>query len=477
MSALRKVVYGWVATLLGLAMQGAVAALPTPVQSALDAAHIPGSALSLAVVPLDSPGAAQYWNADGAVNPASTMKLLTTFSALDVLGPAFSWTTDAWSEAAPDKGVLAGNLYIKGSGDPKLTLERLWLLLRDVRAAGVNRITGDIVLDRSALQIPERTSFADDGNDPARAYLVGPDALLTNFHAFRFHMATDARASRVVVDPPVALLDVDNAVRVSANASCNGNGLTFSATPGARGAVRVKVSGALPADCVVDKYQSYLDSPLYTASLLRYLWKETGGDIAGNWRLGSVPAGAIKLAQSQSPDLVSAIRDINKYSNNLMARQLFLTLGAQTRQAGDSDDIAAAVRAVHDVIARHGGDWPELVLENGSGLSREEQISVRHMAQLLQWGWLSPYAPEYISSLPIAAVDGTMKKRLRNTDGAGAHIKTGTLKNVRAAAGYMRGADGRMLAVVVILNHPLAERGMAVIDSTLAWAQAFGAAQ
>ncbi len=381
----------WMLVCSNMVMAGAMAAtpLPAPVQQALDAVHIPASALSLALLPLDKPEQAQYWNADGPVNPASTMKLLTTFSALDLLGPAFSWTTDAWSETAPDKGVLAGNLYIKGSGDPKLTLERLWLLLRDVRAAGVNRITGDIVLDRSALQIPERSSFADDGNDPARAYLVGPDALLTNFHAFRFHVLSDTRSTRVVVDPPVALLDVDNGVRVSSNAACSGNALAFTATPGARGAVRVKVSGALPPDCVVDKYQSYLDSPVYTASLLRYLWKETGGDIAGNWRLGNVPPGAIKLAQSVSPDLVSAIRDINKYSNNLMARQLFLTMGAQTRQPADPDDIGAAIRSVHEVIRQHGGDWPELVLENGSGLSREEQVSVRHMAQLLQWGWLS----------------------------------------------------------------------------------------
>ena len=460
------------AGLLAVSSHLLAAGLPAPVQAALDAVHIPASALSMAVVPLENNGDAAYWNADVPVNPASTMKLLTTFSALETLGPAFSWTTEAYSEAAPQKGQLAGNLYIKGSGDPKLTIERLWMLLRDVRASGVKSIAGDIVLDRSALLIPERTSFADDGNDPARAYLVGPDASLANFHAFRFRAYTDQRGARVAVDPPVPQLDVESGIRVAANAACSGNNLQFTASPGNNGGVRVRVTGALPPDCVADKYQSYLDSPLYTASLVRYLWKETGGEIAGNWRLGQVPGGAVKLAQSQSPDLVNAIRDINKYSNNLMARQLFLTVGAQTRQAGDADDIQPAVRTVHQVISNHGGDWRELQLENGSGLSREEQISVRHMAQLLQWAWQSPYAPEYISSLPIAAVDGTMKKRLRNTSIAGAaHIKTGTLKNVRAAAGFVRAPDGRMLAVVIILNHPQAERAMAVIDSALAWAQ------
>ncbi|GGP23171.1 D-alanyl-D-alanine carboxypeptidase/D-alanyl-D-alanine endopeptidase [Silvimonas iriomotensis] len=451
----------------------AASALPAPVAAAMNTAHLPASALSLAVVPLEQ-GAGDYWNADVPANPASTMKLITTFAALDMLGPAFAWTTDLYSDGTVSDGVLRGNLYIKGSGDPKLTMERLWMLLRDVRAAGIKRINGDIVLDRSFLNIPARTSFADDGNDPARAYLVGPDSLLVNFHAFRFHVVNDAAGARVNVDPPLPELAVESAIKTAPTAPCASGNLAFVAT-GAGSAVRVKVSGALPADCAVDKYQSYLDAVTYTGSLARYLWQQTGGEISGGIRTGEVPTQAVRLAQSQSADLASNIRDINKYSNNLMARQLFLTLGARYRQPGE-DDIQSAARTIQNWIARRGGNWSELVLENGSGLSREEQISARHMAQLLQWASQSPYAPEFISSLPIAAVDGTMKKRLKDSGVAGeAHIKTGTLKNVRAAAGFVRADDGRMLVVVAILNHPQAERGLPVLDAVLAWAQSAGA--
>ncbi|MDR3428105.1 MULTISPECIES: D-alanyl-D-alanine carboxypeptidase/D-alanyl-D-alanine endopeptidase [Silvimonas] len=449
------------------------APLPAPVANALASAKLPASALSLAVVPLDR-GPGQYWNADVPANPASTMKLITTFAALDMLGPAFSWNTQVYVDGPVNNGVLQGNIYIKGSGDPKLTLERMWMLLRDVRASGIKRINGDIVLDRSYLQIPAKTSFADDGNDPARAYLVGPDSLLVNFHAFRFHVATDASSANLVLDPPLPEVTLENGIKLSANAPCVGSGLGFQAS-GAGNAVRVRVTGALPPDCSVDKYQSYLDAATYTGSLARYLWKETGGEISGNTRLGQVPAQATRVAQSQSADLATNIRDINKYSNNLMARQLFLTLGAQFRQPGDGDDIQSASRTIHDWLTRHNADWQELTLENGSGLSREEQISARHMAQLLQWAWQSPYAPEFISSLPIAAVDGTMKKRLKESGVAGeAHIKTGTLKDVRAAAGFVRDADGHMFAVVAILNHPQADRGLGVLDSVLAWVQSAG---
>ncbi|MBB5192501.1 D-alanyl-D-alanine carboxypeptidase/D-alanyl-D-alanine-endopeptidase (penicillin-binding protein 4) [Silvimonas terrae] len=462
---------------LGLALTVSVATaanpLPAPVAAALNNAHLPASALSLVVLPLDQAGG-EYWNADVPANPASTMKLITTFAALDLLGPAFSWNTDIYSDGVVSDGVLRGNLYLKGSGDPKFTMERLWMLLRDVRAAGIKRINGDIVLDRSYLSIPAKTSFADDGNDPARAYLVGPDSLLVNFHAFRFHVVNDAGGARVNVDPPLPELTVDSAIKTSAAAPCAGSNLAFMAS-GAGSAVRVKVTGALPADCAVDKYQSYLDAVTYTGSLARYLWQQTGGEITGGIRTGEVPTQATRLAQSQSSDLASNIRDINKYSNNLMARQLFLTLGARYRQPGE-DDIQSAARTIQTWLQRRGGNWPELVLENGSGLSREEQISARHMAQLLQWAGQSPYAPEFISSLPIAAVDGTMKKRLKDSDVAGeAHIKTGTLKNVRAAAGFVRADDGRMRVVVAILNHPQAERGLPVLDAVLAWVQQSGA--
>ncbi|WP_375591815.1 D-alanyl-D-alanine carboxypeptidase/D-alanyl-D-alanine-endopeptidase [Chitiniphilus eburneus] len=445
-------------------------AAPPEVAAALRAAKVPAFAVSLAVVPLASPQDGLYFNAESPANPASVMKLVTTQVALEKLGPAYQWTTELYGDGPIADGVLRGNLYIRGAGDPKLTFERLWVLLRDLRAAGVNRITGDLVLDRSALRLPPPNEFDDDEHDLARAFLVTPDAVLAGFKAQRFRVTANQGKTRVTVEPPLSEVRVDSNVRVAPGATCAIGNLRFDGGDGQGGPTRVRISGALPEGCAVERYLSYLDAPTYTAGLIRTLWRELGGEIGGATREGPVPAGATRLAANASPDLVSAIRDINKFSNNLMARQLFLTLGAAYRQPGDANDAVSAAGAVGAWLADNALAWPELSLENGSGLSRRERISARHLAQLLVRAEQGPYSAEFISSLPIVAVDGTMKKRLNGSGVAGAaHVKTGTLKDVRAVAGYVQAQDGQRYAVVGLINHAAAPAAGPALDALLAW--------
>ena len=138
------------------------------------------------------------------------MKLLTTAAALDLLGPAWSWSTPVWLQGTVTNGVLDGNLVIKGSGDPKLVLERIWLLLRRVQQQGVREIRGDIVLDRSAFAVPERDPAEFDG-EALRPYNVRPDALLLNYKALLLTFTPDpARGvARVAVEPPLAGVQID----------------------------------------------------------------------------------------------------------------------------------------------------------------------------------------------------------------------------------------------------------------------------
>ncbi|UXY14651.1 D-alanyl-D-alanine carboxypeptidase/D-alanyl-D-alanine-endopeptidase [Chitiniphilus purpureus] len=444
---------------------------PAPVLTAMRAARLPAEALALAVVPLSQPQAAQYFNADNVMNPASVMKLVTTQVALEKLGPAYAWTTELLADGPVAGGMLKGNLYLKGAGDPKLTYERLWMLLRDLRAAGVQRVTGDVVLDRGALRLPPPGVFDDDEGDPARPFLVAPDALLANFKSVRVRVLADGGSVRVGIEPPLPEISVENSATVSGH-SCEG--VAIVAQSDATRA-KVRVSGVLAEGCHSERYVSVLDTATYTGTLVRSLWRELGGEIAGAVRTGATPAGARILAGSRSPDLVSVIRDVNKFSNNLMARQLFLALGAAHRQ-GETDDALAAARVVREWLAENQLRWPELVLENGSGLSRKERISARHLGELLLRAAQGAYAAEFVSSLPIVALDGTMKKRLRGSEVAGAaHIKTGTLKNVRAIAGYVQAVDGRRYAVVGIVNHPTASAAAPALDALLAWVRAGGA--
>ncbi|RMT58500.1 hypothetical protein ALP43_200038 [Pseudomonas azotoformans] len=230
----------------------------------------------------------------------------------------------------------------------------------------------------------------------------------------------------------------------------------------------VTVSGQLGDGCSSQTYLSLLDHATYTAGAVRAIWKELGGTIQGRDIQAPVPKDAKVLARAFSPDLAEIIRDINKYSNNTMAQQLFLSLGAQFRNDADGDDAKAAQRVVRQWLAKKGITAPHLVMENGSGLSRAERVSAREMAAMLQAAWKSPYAAEYISSMPIAGTDGTMRKRLKTTALRGeAHVKTGTLNTVRAIAGYSRDNNGNTWAVVAILNDSKPWGASSVLDQVL----------
>lgn len=442
--------------------------LPPRVAQALKANKIESSALSVVMLPLNSNASPTYINADVSVNPASTMKLVTTYAALELLGPNHQWKTELYADGPIENGTLKGNLYLKGGGDPKLNMEKLWLLLRDLRANGVQTVTGDLVLDRSHFVQPSLPVFDDDGNDKNKPFLVGPDSLLVNLKALRFIARNDNGQVHVAVEPPIAAVRIDNRIQALPKAKCPGwPDIRYNPIEDADG-VTVVATGKLAAGCSGQTYLSLLDHQHYAAGAVRAIWKELGGNILGGDRVAQVPKDARMVARAYSPDLVEIIRDINKYSNNTMARQLFLSLGAAFRNETDADDSKAAQRVIRQWLAKKGLISPHLVIENGSGLSRAERVSAREMAALLKAAWQSPYAAEFISSMPLAAVDGTMRKRLRNTGVAGkAHIKTGTLNTVRAIAGYSRDGAGNTWAVVAILNHPRPWGASSVLDQVL----------
>ncbi|MDR3412180.1 MAG: D-alanyl-D-alanine carboxypeptidase/D-alanyl-D-alanine-endopeptidase [Formivibrio sp.] len=448
--------------------------LPVPIQHALQRARLPTSALALVIAPLDSSRPPILYNADQPMNPASVMKLVTTYAALDLLGPVYQWPTELRSAATPANGLLAGDLYLKGYGDPKLTLERVWLMLRDLRAQDVREIRGDLVLDRSFFVLgPDNAVFDDDGNTPERPFLVGPDALLLNFKSVRLRIAANASGIATMLDPALPEIQIDNRLQVAPATDCAlwKNKLALKVEDGGN-AARILLNGSIPAGCQGERYLAALDHPVYSASLIRTLWHEMGGVWSGGVREGVVPENTPVLVSSLSPELPTYLRDINKYSNNLMARQVFLTLGAVTGATEEGSDTAQRASAViRHWLQNKGWRFDELVMENGAGLSRQSRISARHLAQLLADAGHSALAAEFVSSLPLVALDGTMKKRLLGEllDGK-AHIKTGSLKDVRSVAGYVQDATGNTQIVVAIINHPRATEGIPVLDEVLRFA-------
>ena len=453
---------------LALSCHAASAALPAKVEQALKANKISNNALSVMTVPLGGQAGGLQFNADISVNPASTMKLVTTYAALELLGPNHQWKTEFYTDGPLKDGVLHGNLYLKGGGDPKLNMEKLWLLLRDLRINGVRQVQGDLVLDRSFFVAPQLPAFNDDGGDANKPFLVKPDSLLVNLKAQRFITRAEDGKVSIAMDPPIASIRIDNQVRLLKAAQCpSWPDIRYNAVDQFDGTTLI-VSGQLAEGCSAQTYLSLLDHPSYAAGAVRGIWQELGGKILGKDRQGPVPEKARMLVRAFSPDVVEIVRDINKYSNNTMARQLFLSIGAQFRTEADKDDSMAAQRVIRSWLARKGITAPHLVMENGSGLSRAERISAREMALILQAAWRSPYAAEFRSSMPLVAMDGTMRRRLQRTPLVGeAHIKTGTLNNVRAIAGYSRDSNGQDWAVVAILNDPKPWGATSILDQVL----------
>lgn len=441
--------------------------LPPLVSKALAAANIPASAIGVVVQEVGASSPRLAVNAQQAMNPASVMKLVTTFSALETLGPATTWKTDVLATEPAVDGVLAGDLYLRGSGDPKLTAERFWLLLRQLRDKGVRDIRGDLILDRGAFAPGDTDASFDD--QPLRPYNVGPDALLLNFKALRLTLLPNPGQKSVNIIPELQPdnLDMVNLVKLGNN-GCGDWKEGLRADLGRHGnRYRLTVTGIYSASCGEKTWNlGVMPHDHYVYGLFRLIWRELGGEIRGEVRDGTVPVNATVLATTESPTVMEVVRDINKYSNNVMARQLFLSL---PQQRNATPDLAA--KAVNRWLSEKGINMPELVLENGSGLSRKERISPASLARLLLNAWDSPLMPEFVSSLPLTAVDGTMKKRLGSYGVAGrAHIKTGTLEGVKTIAGYVQDASGRMVIVVFLVNHANAALAQAAQDALLQWA-------
>ncbi len=446
------------------------AAPPEPVARALARAGIPHQAAAFYVHEVGASRPLLAIGDNRSLNPASTIKLLTTYAALELLGPAYAWPTEAYAAGALAQGALAGDLILKGYGDPKLTLENFWLLLRELRARGLREIRGDLVLDRShfALGAAEATGIDDK---PMRPYNTAPDALLLNFKSVRVQFIPDpvARAVRIIAEPDLPQVRIlNNVVLDGARCGYWEAGLQYDLRD-SPAAARLRFAGRLAAACGErERYFSVLGSNEYAHGLFRVLWHELGGTFSGGVREGEAGPDARLLSTWRSQTLAETVRDINKFSNNVMARQLFLTLGAEAEGAPATTE--KSVRAIRRWLEEKGLVFPELVLENGAGLSRMERLSARSLGQLLLAAYRSPLMPELIASLPLAAADGTMKKRVKNDAVAGrAHMKTGTLDGVRAMAGYLLDARGRRLVVVFIVNHQNAHHAHPVEDALLDW--------
>lgn len=453
-----------IALVIGFALHSdAQAALPTPLAQALRQSHVPESALGLVVQPLDSPTPEIAHLAEEAFNPASVMKIVTTLTALDKLGPAYVWKTAILVDGDIVDGVLRGNLILRGGGDPALTQERLWMLLREMRARGIAEIQGDVILDNGlyGIDLPDPADF---DQTPLKSYNANPSALLLNYNAVALRLTPEASRLTASLDPPSLPIVMEAHLEYGSACGDLDDSLELR-----RDGDTLRIAGAYPVACGPRALWLNLMCPAATsATWFKTLWQGVGGRHTGQMRLGTTPTSARLLFEFDSPPLSLIVRDTNKYSNNVMAKMLLLNLGVLRYGAPATWEKGRA--AIQEWLAEKGLTAPELVLENGSGLSREERLSPASTARLLAWAARQPLYYDFAASLPSLGQDGTVRRRYAASPWVGrAWLKSGSLNGIRNLAGYYLDAAGRRHLLVMFLRHANSSQAAQAQAAILDW--------
>ena len=422
------------------------------------AQHLPPNSVSFVIIDPDTGRQVAGLNIDIPRSPASTIKLVTTFASLDLLGPAYVWHTRASIRGALQNGILDGDLILQGGGDPYMTLERWWSFAHALRDKGLKTIRGDIVIDNTAFSLPVEDPGAFDGR-PNRSYNVLPDAMMVNFQSVEFTVVPNVAMNRVdvVASPAPVNLTIENRIALASGRCAGAAGRVDFEVESERWD-RVLFTGALSSTCAERTFARVLLRPAdYAYGTFVALWRELGGQFDGNLRVASTPAGALPFLSFDSLTLGEIVRLTNKYSSNLMARHLLLTVGEDRFGLPATLDKGAA--AIAEWSHERGLALDGMNIDNGSGLSRATRISVLQMAKVLSAAYHSRFAPEFIASLPLAGIDGTLRSRMKSTPAGSVRMKTGHLDGVTGVAGYVTTATGRTFVLVSLVNDSRADYG------------------
>src|SRR4051794_16536887 len=425
--------------------------LRTAVEQLLSQPPLSGAHVGLEVESLDDGQVILSRNADDLLNPASNTKLVTSATALLRLGPEYRFTTDYLADAPISRGRI-GTLYVKGRGDPAVTTERLDGLVSDLWHRGV-RSVGEIVLDDTFFDREEfGPGWEQESSD--KSWAAGVGALSLNHNSVAVYITPGDRVgsrARIELEPEARdyflVDDRVTTVRMTGRRKLR----PHTISEGER--TRIVVEGRVPlrGETTV-MYRRVGDPTFYYGQTLRMLLRQRGIRVSGRVKRGEVPTSAVLIQSYDSPALAEIVRDMNKVSSNFIAEMLIKTLGAELK--GTPGSWPKGLEVAEDLLAELGLPRGTYVLKNGSGLNDTNRFTPRQMALLLQAVWKRfPVAAEFISSLGIAARDGTMRLRMEGTDAAGRlRAKTGTLERVTALSGYVQSLGGERYVFSVMVN-------------------------
>ena len=445
-------------------------ALPFGVKHKLKAARLNPYSMSAYVQDVNSPKPLLAHQDATSRVPASVMKLITSYAALGTLGPNYRWPLDVYTNGVIKQGTLQGDLIIKGYGSPEFNKADLRKVLQGIKHKGIRNVAGRVVFDNSYFNVSQTGSF--DGKSQS-AYNAKPDALLYNERISTFQVRASGKRVHVSTSTPTHNLKIVNRMRKTKRSCRPRIGVSQRGVK-----TVVTFSGRFSRRCGTRSYSRVISRPaemIYGA--MQAMWKRVvGGKLNTQFALGRAPANARLLLRTHSRTLAQILPTIDKDSNNVMARQLLLTIGARASGQGTQ---RSGANAIGTWLGSRGLNFPELRIENGSGLSRHARISARHVGDLLVDAYRSPYRNILMQSLAIAGVDGTMKRRLRGSQVRGrGFFKTGTLRDVRSIAGYVKAANGKTYVMAILHNDPRApRRALAAHDKLIEWVYSGGRRQ
>lgn len=440
---------------LGLLASDVSAALEGDMRELIRRAGFKPGEVALWVTEADTGRVEAAVNERRLMEPASIMKVVTTAVALDRLGPAWRTMTRFSADGAPDKVGRITGAVLTGGGDAHFVVEDVWLLAQRLKSAGVKSIAGNITVDRSryadSVSVADQSAFDGAGTRP---YNVGPDAAALNFKTVSLTVTPDGRVTAL---PTLSGIRLPEHVRW-VKGTCGDWKAQLSPVFDGK---TLRFKGTYPAACGTKTlHYSAWDADRYATAFLRQVFNETGIRWEGRVMSGRTPAGKTLLAESESAPLSRTVAWINKFSNNTMARQLFLEVGLTDEKGTSAPATLERSRAVVRAWLKEKKIAGSLVIDNGSGLSRSAKVSAATLGGVLQTVWKSAYMPEFMASLPSAGIDGTMKRR--PVPEGSAHLKTGYLKTVRSLAGFVTDKTGLRHIVVLIVNaaNPAAAKGL-----------------
>ena len=406
---------------------------------------------SIYIQDVDSNYPVASWRTHVIRKPASVIKLLTTYSALLNLGFDYRWETKFYYTGKIRNGILRGDFYVKASGDSTLSTKDLYDIVSQVRARGIRKIQGNIVIDRTLFKVSSRNNSGFDKNKYS-PYNAMPDAMMFNKRKSTFCITPHSKRAKIVKDVPDGSYKIVNKLRIVGGSCRRGRSWPrVSIKTNSSSRSTIFLSGKLSRNCGTRKICKVISMPhraFYYGLKEKLL--ESGIKVTGTLKLRRVPKKAKYLFSHYSEPLESVISTIAKKSDNLMARQLFLTLGATLYSPPST--LYKSRKAVERTLKKYHILEGRTYIENGSGLSRSAQITAKSLANLLNHAYKN-YGERWMNTLSIAGIDGTIHNRFKYSTVFGrAWMKTGTIKGVKNIAGYVEGASGQRYVVVVLVN-------------------------